>query len=49
VWRLDLEELIRLICNRTGRNLTEEEWREYFPDDDYRETCPEYKRTAVVP
>jgi WD40 repeat protein/DNA-binding SARP family transcriptional activator len=29
-------------CAIGGRNLTRSEWREYFPNRDYRVTCPEW-------
>lgn len=27
-------------CRTAGRNLTHQEWRRFFPNADYRETCP---------
>jgi hypothetical protein len=29
-------------CRVAGRNLTEAEWAELFPDRAYRSTCPQY-------
>jgi WD40 repeat protein len=36
----ELRAAIELACRMAGRNLTEEEWTQYFPDKPYRETCP---------
>jgi hypothetical protein len=27
-------------CRAAGRNLTEAEWQEYFPGEEYRNVCP---------
>ena len=32
--------LVRHVCAVVGRSLTRAEWREYLPDQAYRETCP---------
>ncbi len=29
-------------CQRTGRNFTRNEWEIYFPNEEYRKTCPEF-------
>ncbi|HEU4452664.1 MAG TPA: TIR domain-containing protein [Longimicrobium sp.] len=42
VWELDLERLIRRACQVAGRNLTSDEWGQYFPTHPYRRTCPAY-------
>ncbi|MBM2848373.1 MAG: repeat protein [Anaerolineales bacterium] len=34
------ETPIQLACRLAGRNLTPEEWKRYFPGEDYRKTCP---------
>jgi WD40 repeat protein len=39
LWHLRGQELERLTCDAAGRNLTDEEWKKYFPDQDYRKTC----------
>lgn len=39
LWNLNLESLIKLACQVSGRNLTYAEWQEYFPGEDYRLTC----------
>lgn len=40
VLKLQLSELIELACNTAGRNLTYEEWKQYFPGETYHPTCP---------
>lgn len=40
-WNLRLDELIDLACRTAGRNLEEEEWRQVFGDEPYRDTCPD--------
>ena len=42
LWRLDKEALIELACAWAGRDLSEEEWRRYGPDQEYHETCKAY-------
>jgi WD40 repeat protein len=39
-WDTDVAHWIEFACQVAGRNLTEEEWREAFGEDPYRETCP---------
>jgi len=41
-WSLNTEMLIDEACRTAGRNLTLEEWTQYFPTgvDQYRKTCP---------
>ena len=39
LWSLSLGHLIGLACSGAGRNLTQEEWREFFPDAPYHKTC----------
>ena len=38
LWRP--EDLINEACARLNRNLTQQEWRQFFPDEPYRKTCP---------
>ncbi|MCP4396095.1 MAG: hypothetical protein GY801_02125 [bacterium] len=33
-------QLIELACRSVKRNLSHKEWEQYFPGEDYRETCP---------
>jgi len=39
IWNMNLEAWKALACQRTNRNLSEEEWRRYFGEEPYRETC----------
>ena len=39
-WPLALDVLIDEACERLARNLTLEEWRQHFPGEPYRRTCP---------
>ncbi len=40
-WNLDIESWRSLACQRAGRNLTQEEWRHFFGEEPYHQTCPE--------
>lgn len=31
------------LCQRAGRNFTQAEWSQYFPDQQYEITCPQYR------
>jgi WD40 repeat protein len=42
VWNLDTREWEKAACRTAGRNLTEAEWNQYFPGEEYRPTCPEW-------
>lgn len=39
-WEMDLESWLELACQRANRNLTQEEWGQFFGDEPYRATCP---------
>jgi WD40 repeat protein len=39
-WDTKLEPWIAFACGVAGRNLTEAEWRDAFPDRGYHPTCP---------
>jgi WD40 repeat protein len=39
-WDTRVELAIEVACTAAGRNMTQTEWREAFPDRPYRETCP---------
>lgn len=39
VWSLFLDHLVSLACAGAGRNLTQDEWSEFFPGELYRKTC----------
>jgi WD40 repeat protein len=36
---LSLTSWQRLACQRANRNLTQEEWQQFFGEEPYRETC----------
>lgn len=40
VLRWNLEEWKNIACDLAGRNLTQAEWEQFFPDEDQRPTCP---------
>jgi WD40 repeat protein len=40
LWDMQLDSWKERACQRANRNLTEEEWRRFFGDEPYRETCP---------
>lgn len=42
LWNLKTEELLILACRKAGRNLSLEEWQQYFPNEEYRITCPQW-------
>lgn len=42
LWDLRLDELVDLACRTAGRNLTREEWEQYFPGQGYRQTCEQW-------
>jgi WD40 repeat protein len=42
VWTVHLPDLREMACARTARNLTEEEWRRFFPGQGYHVSCPEF-------
>jgi WD40 repeat protein len=39
IWRWRPDDLIAEACKRVLRNLSEEEWKLYLPDEPYRKTC----------
>ncbi|MDT4897821.1 MAG: hypothetical protein QOH25_2898 [Acidobacteriota bacterium] len=40
LWDMTLESWIEDACRVANRNLTPEEWEQYFPGQPYRKTCP---------
>jgi WD40 repeat protein len=42
VWHMDLKELEDVACRVAGRNLTEEEWTQYFRGQPYHQTCQDW-------
>lgn len=45
LWLVNGGDLRRLACRNAGRNLTAEEWLEFFPGESYRKTCEEWTDT----
>jgi WD40 repeat protein/energy-coupling factor transporter ATP-binding protein EcfA2 len=41
-WSADPEAWVALACKIASRNLTQSEWKTYFPDEPYRRTCPQW-------
>ncbi|MEM7532144.1 MAG: hypothetical protein AAF639_08210, partial [Chloroflexota bacterium] len=39
LWPLSLSRLTLLACQSAGRNFTQNEWSQYFPNEPYRVTC----------
>jgi len=42
VWPLNLTRLYEMACILAGRNLTQVEWNQYFSDEPYNRTCPQW-------
>ncbi|MCP3952078.1 MAG: hypothetical protein GY697_07660 [Desulfobacterales bacterium] len=42
MWHLEIKEFIPLVCRWVGRNLTLDEWEDYFADAEYQATCPQW-------
>jgi WD40 repeat protein len=42
IWDLDPESWIQKACQIAGRNFTVSEWTQYFPNEQYRVTCPQW-------
>jgi WD40 repeat protein len=40
-WETDVERAIDFTCQMAGRNLTEEEWAEFLPEQPYQSVCPD--------
>ena len=45
-WTVDTrwQSWVTRACTIAGRNLTHEEWQEYYPDRAYEATCPQWPR-----
>lgn len=41
-WDVNFESWIERACQAAGRNLTISEWEQYFSDDGYHVTCPQW-------
>jgi len=42
LWLVELNELERLACGITGRNLSKTEWEQYLPGKTYHKTCQQW-------
>jgi WD40 repeat protein len=42
LWHLRFDELIALACRTAGRNLTAQEWQQYFGAEAHRKTCLQF-------
>jgi WD40 repeat protein len=42
LWDLNPQSWIESNCERVSRNLTRAEWAQYFPNEEYRTTCPQW-------
>jgi WD40 repeat protein len=42
LWDLNPTSWIEKTCRRVSRNLTQDEWNQYFPDEKYHKTCPQW-------
>lgn len=42
VWTLDPAQWVARACRSARRNLSQDEWRRYFYNQPYRQTCPQY-------
>ncbi len=42
LWQMPRDELVSLACRSAGRNITQEEWRRFFLDEDYHKTCAQW-------
>jgi WD40 repeat protein len=39
LWDVDIQFMMERACRIVGRNFTQAEWGQYFPNEDYRKTC----------
>jgi WD40 repeat protein len=42
LWRIDSDQLIFFACEIAGRNLTNAEWEQFFPQEPYHRTCSQW-------
>jgi len=42
LWQMNLNDLVVRACQYVGRNLTRAEWDQYYFEEPYRATCPEW-------
>lgn len=46
-WDVDVESWHERVCELAGRNLTPDEWRQYFPGAVYRDTCSQWAVNSI--
>jgi WD40 repeat protein len=49
LWDMDPESWIQKACQLAGKNFTRSEWAQFFPDEGYRKTCPQWPLDSDVP
>lgn len=42
LWDTDTQSWVNSLCEMVGRNFTQAEWQQYFLDESYRATCPQW-------
>jgi WD40 repeat protein len=42
LWDISLQSWLDRSCKIAGRNLTQEEWADYFPGEEYQKTCEQW-------
>jgi WD40 repeat protein len=48
VWYARMDDLLEAACQRVHRNLSRQEWGQYFPQQAYRKTCPNLLYNPIV-
>lgn len=49
IWDVTPEAWMMRNCSRAGRNLSPEEWADFFPEEPYRATCPQWPTLDLAP
>jgi WD40 repeat protein len=47
LWDVNVDSWSSIACQRANRNLTLEEWQQFFGDEPYRLTCPDLPSGAT--
>ena len=42
LWDISIHSWVDKACGMVSRNLSQVEWQQYFPDEEYRITCPQW-------
>jgi WD40 repeat protein len=48
LWSMDINHLIATACKVVGRNFSQAEWAQYFPNEEYRKTCEQWPLESEV-